>query len=185
MLGLMISCNKSGGGTSAVGENSSSNSATKVENQSATVNVIVKANGSTYSISDMDPKKSYLQFYTADSEIKQDGNFKIQSKDGSASMTVIIDGLNAKGADLIKGQTQIDKNNTVILYKKGDTEIRFVEGELMVSEVSKITGTVKVKASGTCTIKKGKSYTDLEIDIPAELNLEATISDIKTLNYKK
>lgn len=133
----------------------------------------------------MKSKRCYLQFYTEESEIKHDGNFRIQSEDESESLTVVIDGFNAKGKNLIKGTTSIHKNNTTILYKKGLLEIRFINGELNVSEVSKDSGKVKLTAKGTCTIKEGKSYTDLKLDIPAELEVEAQISNVRTLNFKK
>lgn len=149
------------------------------------VKVELAINGENHSINDIDQKKSYLQFYTSDSEIKQDGNFRIASIEKDKSVTIVIDGLGMKGQDFISGKVKFEKNNSLALFKDGDTEIRFINGDLEIHEVDKKTGVVSVSASGKCTVKTGKSYRDMKIDIPATLTIEGKINDVKTLNFKK
>ncbi len=185
----MTSCNYSGGGTASVGENFNGNNSIKgndkVEAQSITTNVIVKADGGSYSFNSISQEKSYLKFYTTDSDMNHDADFEIVSSNKEERLTVIIDGLDSKGKDNLSGNVRFSETTSLVTYKKGNLSISFTEGELNIEEVSKASGLVKLKANGLCTIKKGNSFADMEVDIPAQLEVTATISDVKTLNYKK
>lgn len=147
--------------------------------------VLVKADGVDYSIDKINEKSSYLKFYSADSDMNHDADFELVSDDKSERLTVIIDGLDGKGKDILKGNVQLGSNSTLITYKKGDHSISFSEGELNIEEISKTSGVVRLKAKGLCTIKKGKSYANMKLDIPVELEVNAIIMDVKTLDYKK
>lgn len=151
----------------------------------STSKVTLSANGETYEINGINQRKSYLQFYTSESTILQDGNFRIASDKDEKSLTVIVDGLNAKGLDQISGTVRFEENNSLVLYKDGDLEIRFTSGDLVVNKMEKKSGKVEVSANGKCAIKVGKSYTDMQIDVPATLRVESQITDIKTLDYKR
>ncbi|MCB0663368.1 MAG: hypothetical protein KDC24_11555, partial [Saprospiraceae bacterium] len=83
------------------------------------------------------------------------------------------------------GNVRFGETTSLVTFKKGDLLISFSEGELNIEEVSKATGLVKLNASGLCTIKKGNSFAGMKVDIPAQLEVTATINDVKTLNYKK
>lgn len=147
--------------------------------------VTLDVGGESYVIDGINQDKSYLQFYTSESTILQDGNFRIASGKDEKSLTVIVDGLNAKGQDQISGTVRFEENNSLVLYTDGDLEIRFTTGDLVVKKMEKNSGKVEVTANGKCAIKVGKSYTDLQIDVPATLRVESQIEDIKTLDFKR
>lgn len=151
----------------------------------ADTKVLVKADGVDYSIDNINEKSSYLKFYSSNSDMNHDADFELVSDDKNERLTVIIDGLDGKGKDILKGNVQLGSNSTLITYKKGDLSISFSEGELNIEEISKISGVVRLKAKGLCTIKKGKSYANMKLDIPVELEVNAIIMDVKTLDYKK
>ncbi len=151
----------------------------------ADTKVLVKADGVDYSIDNINEKSSYLKFYSSNSDMNHDADFELVSDDKNERLTVIIDGLDGKGKDILKGNVQLGSNSTLITYKKGDLSISFSEGELNIEEISKTSGVVRLKAKGLCTIKKGKSYANMKLDIPVELEVNAIIMDVKTLDYKK
>jgi hypothetical protein len=151
------------------------------------INTIIqlKADGETYSINEVSQDDSYLKFYAAESDMNHDADFEIVSNGKAERLTVIIDGLDGKGKDNLSGSVRFGETTSLVTFKKGDLLISFTEGDLIVEEVSKATGVVKLKANGLCTIKKGKSYTGMKLDILAELEVNVTIGDVKTLDYKK
>ncbi|MEZ4951435.1 MAG: hypothetical protein R2879_04710 [Saprospiraceae bacterium] len=147
--------------------------------------ILLKVDGESYSINDVSQDDSYLKFYAAGSDMNHDADFEIVSNGKAERLTVIIDGLDGKGKDKLSGTVRFGETNSLVTFKKGDLLISFTEGELIVEEVAKATGLAKLKASGLCTIKKGKSYTGMKLDVPGELEVKVTLSDVKTLDYKR
>lgn len=152
---------------------------------SAKTNIIIQVDGESYSIDMINQEDSYLKFYSADSDMNHDADFEIVSGKKEERLTVIIDGLDGKGKDNISGNTRFGETASLATFKKGELSISFTEGELNVEEVSRASGMVKLKANGLCTLKKGNSFADMKVDVPAQLEVNATIKDVKTLTYKK
>lgn len=126
--------------------------------------------------------KSELKFYTKETILNVDAACEIASDDGNQHINIVIEGL-GKGQDELKGNVDVAQTHSLVEIKDHNTQYNFTEGTLEVIEFSKKTGKVNVKITGKCAIKTGKSYTDMKIDIPAELNVAATFSNIRTFNY--
>lgn len=162
------------------GTNTQTNNNQNKENQNT---VIFKVNGNEIS-----PKitsdKSELKFYTKETILNVDAACEIVSDDGNQHINIVIEGL-GKGQDELKGNVDVSQTHSLVEIKDGNTQYNFTEGTLEVIEFSKNTGKVKVKIAGKCAIKTGKSYADMKIDIPAELNVDAVFSNIRTFNYTR
>jgi len=179
-LALVVACNSNERNNSsfAGGENTQSADNQSTENENV---LTFKVNGDKISpkISD---EKSELKFYTKETILNVDAACEIVSDNENQHISIIIEGL-GKGLDELKGSIDIAQTHSVVVIKDGDTQYNFTEGRLEVFEFSKNTGKVKVKIAGKCTIQTGKSYADMKIDIPAELEVYAVFSNIRTFNY--
>lgn len=188
---FLLACGGENKGTSTTDLTSGSSEQSKIEKSSRKINtnantiILIKAGGESYSINSINQENSYLKFYSADSDMNHDADFEIVSSNKEERLTVIIDGLDGKGKDNLSGDVHFSETASLVTYKKGNLSISFTKGKLNVEEVSKASGLVKLKANGLCTIKKGNSFADMKVDIPAQLEVTTTISDVKTLNYKK
>lgn len=178
---IMTACsNPKKAPTFSGGTNTQTNNNQNKENQNT---VIFKVNGNEIS-----PKitsdKSELKFYTKESILNVDAACEIVSDDGNQHINIVIEGL-GKGLDELKGNVDVSQTHSLVEIKDGNTQYNFTEGTLEVIKFSKKTGKVKVKITGKCAIKTGKSYADMKIDIPAELSVDAVFSNIRTFNYTR
>lgn len=127
-------------------------------------------------------KKSELKFYSKETILNVDAACEIESDNERQHISIVIEGL-GKGLDELEGNVDVAQTHSVVTIIDGNTQYNFTEGTLKVIEFSKNTGRVKVKIAGKCVIKTGTSYADMKVDIPAELEVDATFANIRTFNY--
>lgn len=154
-------------------------------NPASEIKLLLTVDGVRYEMNTLNDKESYIMLYTKDSDMNHDANIEIVSVDKTKRLTVIIDGLQGKGKEFLSGKVKFEDNASLVSYKEGELQIHFTEGDFEIGEVSKTSGKIKLKAAGRCTIKKGNSFKDMRVDVPAQLEMEAIINDIKTSDYKK
>ena len=178
ILMLAVSCNNKQKDSSFAGDTNTQTDDNQSKANKSTV--VFTVNGSKISpkISD---EKSELKFYTKETILNVDAACEIVSNNNQ-HISIVIEGL-GKGQDELKGNVDVAQTHSVVEVKEGNTQYNFTEGTLQVIAFSKNTGKVKVKITGKCTVKTGKSYADMKVDVPAELEVDATFSNIRTFNY--
>lgn len=184
-MALFTACNNDKKDTTFVGgeNNTEVGSGKKVSSKS---NIVLTVDGNKISIDKINQQKSTLQFYTAESDIKQDGDMTIKA-DNDDKLVVVIAGLQGKGVDALSGSTDITKNNSTIAVEARGNEYRFMQGTLNVTECTKATGKVKLTVQGKCmVIVDGKILPTTRKDLrDATLQVETTISNVRTINFQK
>lgn len=166
-------------------EKSEANQIVKSDSPATKVNVSFNVNGINYVIDNMSNDSSFVMFYTEESDMNHDADLKINSIDKDKGLTIIIDGLQGKGKESMSGTVRFEDSSSLVTFKEGDLQINFTEGDLEIEDISKKSGRVKLKANGKCTVKKGNSFKDMKVDVPAQLNFDATFTNVKTSDYKK
>ncbi|MCB0335724.1 MAG: hypothetical protein KDD62_05440 [Bdellovibrionales bacterium] len=147
--------------------------------------VSLAVDGVNYVIDNVDAESSFLMFYSEGSSMGHDANLELVSGNNDKRLSVIIDGLQGKGKESLTGEVRFEETSSLVSFKEGELQINFTEGLLRIEEVSKKSGSVKLKASGKCTVKKGSSFKDMKVDVPAQLVMEATFANVKTSDFKK
>lgn len=145
--------------------------------------ITINIDGSTYTF-EMSDDKSELKFYTKESILNVDAACEIRNEDGNSSVDVIIEGM-GKGKDQYQGIVSLSNTQSLASFAQGDNKFTFIKGNIEIEEFSKNTGVVKLKVSGIGTMQKGNSYKDMKVDVPAEMNINLIISNIRTFNYTK
>ncbi|MEZ4776249.1 MAG: hypothetical protein R3D00_23950 [Bacteroidia bacterium] len=143
--------------------------------------VVLKTDGQTYTF-EMSDDDSELKFYTAESILNVDAACEIHAKDGNSTADIVIEGM-GKGKDQYEGNVSLSSTQSVASFTQGENKFSFTEGNIEIEDFSKNTGIVKLKVSGIGTMQKGNSYQDMKVDISAEMEVNVTISNIRTYNY--
>lgn len=151
---------------------------TAVDTTQGTGSVVFKAEGATYSV-EVSDEHSELKFYSAESSYNVDAACEIVSEDENQSVDIIIEGL-GKGKDVLQGSVDIGQTQSVAQFKDGDTLFSFTEGTIEIVDFSKETGVVKVKVTGICSKKVGNSFSGMTLDLPAEMEVDVVLSNIRT-----
>lgn len=154
---------------------------TLTQKSQGTITINIDDTAYTFEMSD---DKSELMFYTKESILNVDAACKIQSADKKSRVNISVEGL-GKGKDEYKGNVSISKSHSLANFRKGETDYTFIEGDMEIQEFSKKTGKVKLKVTGTGTMRIGKSYKDMKLDVPAEMEINVTIPNVRTLNHTK
>ncbi|MFV0572385.1 MAG: hypothetical protein ACK5M1_08150 [Xanthomarina gelatinilytica] len=176
---LFMACNNGKrDATFAGGEN------TQTENQPTVSggNIVLTVDGKKITVNNIDKEDSELTFYTPETILSVDAGAEIESKDGNQNINIAIEGL-GKGKDEYKGNIDLEQSRSFAYFKDGETRYQFMEGTMEIIEFSKKSGAVKVKVSGKVMKKVGSSYKDVTLDLPATMEIDVVISDIRTFNY--
>lgn len=156
------------------------------KNNSSKSNIVLTVDGKKITFDNITQQKSTLQFYTAESDIKQDADMTIRADNGD-KLVVVIAGLQGKGVDALSGSTDITKNNSTIALEAGGNEYRFMQGTLNVTECTKAMGKVVLTVEGKCMVLlNGRVSAEAAQNLKdAKLQVETTISDVRTINFQK
>lgn len=176
---LFTACNDGKKDTTfAGGEN------TQTESQSTASggSIVLTVDGKKITVKGIDKEDSELKFYTAESILNVDAAAEITSKNGNQYIDIVIEGM-GKGKDEYKGTVDLEQTHSLANFKDGETMYQFMEASMEVIEFSKKTGVVKVKVSGKMTKKVGSSYKDIQLDLPATMEVDVVIPNIRTFNY--
>lgn len=177
-------CNNEGkkeGKPFADGANKTNVAETLTQNSQGTITINIDGTAYTFEMSD---DKSELKFYTKESILNVDAACEIRTKDGDSSVDVVIEGL-GKGKDQYQGIASLTNTQSVASFAQGGNKFTFTEGNIEIEDFSKNTGLVKLKVSGIGTMQKGNSYKDMKVDVPAEMTINVSISNIRTFDYTK
>ncbi|WP_268036556.1 hypothetical protein [Algoriphagus sp. PAP.12] len=173
------SCKESGLQTvSSQGENEIKSAQTSSLDSNSRIKLLI--DGDQISMDQVNLEKSYLQFYSSESDIDYDASFTLSSLDGTQTISATIDGLQGEGKDLIEGKVDMTQNNSLLIFSDGKETYRFIEGEIWDIFLEKATGKVRLKAAGKSI--KGNAYAQTHI---TTLEIEVQFKDIKTINYQK
>ena len=153
---------------------------TEIESKKNKSTISIDIDGTTYTF-DMSENKSELKFYSEENKLNVDAACHIQNEDGTSSVDVVIEGM-GKGKDQYQGKVSLSNTQSLASFNQGDNKFSFVEGNLEIEDFSKTTGMVKLTVVGTGTMQKGNSYTDMKVDVPAKMEIDVSISDIR--NFK-
>lgn len=180
---LFTACNNSKkDATFAGGENAQTENTSLKQEITSKNSIVLTVDGKTITVNSIDKEDSELKFYTPESVLKVDAAAEISSKDGNQNIDIIIEGM-GKGKDNYKGTVDLEQTQSVASFKDGKTMYTFIEATMEIIEFSKKTGVVKVKVSGTVMQKTGSSYKDVKMDLPATMEVDVVISNIRTFNY--
>lgn len=184
MLMFATACNnepKKEGKPFADGTDKTNVTETSTQKNQGTISINV--DGTAYSFA-MSEDKSELKFYTAESILNVDAACELRTEDGDSSVDIVIEGM-GKGKDQYQGTVSLTTTQSVASFVQGDNKFSFVEGNIEIEDFSKNTGLVKLKVLGTGTMQKGSSYKDMKVDVPAEMEINVTVSNIRAFDYTK